>query len=238
MTNVLILNGSPRGKDGNTAKLVDRFVEGMKKGGCDYSFEHVFLKDKEINSCTGCYSCWKETPGECVFDDDMEDVLPKYIDADLIIWATPLYHFGMTSIMKQFIERTLIVNKPKIIEVEDGYSHPRRYDLGDKQNILISTCGFPEHSNFEVLTKQFERITEGKLNEKILSVMGELLSIEIMREEVGWYLEAAEKAGEEFAIEGSFSEETKETLGKKLISPEDYVELANASWEQGGPPRE
>lgn len=238
MTNVLILNGSPRGKEGNTAKIIDSFVRGLKKGGPDYNFENIELNEKEIKSCTGCYACWKENAGECVYDDDMQNLLPKYIDADLMIWATPLYHYGMTSIMKQFIERTLPVNKPKIIKKGDTYSHPRRYDLGNKQNILISTCGFPEHSNFELLKKQFERITEGGLDEKILSVMGELLSIKIMREEVSWYLDAAEKAGEEFAEEGSFSKNTKKTLRKKLVSAEGYVEMANASWEQGGPPRE
>lgn len=236
MTNVLILNGSPRGKKGNTAKLVDKFVEGLEKVGSGFVIENVELKDKEIKSCTGCYNCWTETPGECIHDDDMQNLLPKYIDAEIAIWATPVYHYGMTSIMKRFIERTLPINKPKIIKKNGKYTHPQRYEIKDKKNVLISTCGFPEHSNFELLIKQFEKITRNNLDEKILSVMGELLSIKILQDEISWYLDSVEQAGKEFAQKGSFSDETKEKLNKKLVPVESYVEMANESWEEGGPP--
>lgn len=238
MTNVLILNGSPRGKEGNTAKLVDNFVTGLKRGNSDFIFENIQLKDKDIKNCTGCFACWKEKSGECVYDDDMQNLLPKYIDADLMIWATPLYHYGMTSIMKRFVERTLPINKPKIIEKEDTYTHPQRYDMKNRKNILISTCGFPDHSNFDLLIQQFEKITGDNLDEKICSVMGELLSIKILQDEISWYLDAVERAGEEFAQEGAISDNTKKTLNKKLVPVEDFIEMANASWEEGGPPRE
>lgn len=231
MKKVLILNGSPKGSKGNTAKLVDTFIEGLnyKK---EYNIKNVELKNKEINNCTGCFSCWQQTPGDCVFNDDMDYLLDKYIESDLIIWATPLYNFGMTSLMKKFIERTLPLNKPEIIKKNGTYTHPLRYENKNKENILISTCGFPKHSNFNLLIDQFQNNIKGKLNNKILTVMGELLTKEPLQNNIAWYLDAVRKAGKEYAREGMFKEKTKKTLNKKLVPVKDYIEMANASWAQ------
>jgi len=230
MVKVTVFNGSPKGKSGNTAKLVENFLKGFEKEAKNCSIERVEIKDKNIKNCTGCFSCWDETPGKCIFEDDMKNLIQKYADTDLVIWATPLYHYGMTSILKTFIERTLPVNKPEMIKTEDGYGHPQRYDLSDKDFILISTCGFPHHEEFEILKNQFEEISFNGLDGMILSVMGELLSIDIMRGEIDWYLEAVEKAGKEYAKNGEISEDIRNTLSKKLIDEDTYVELANDSW--------
>ncbi len=231
MEKVLVLNGSPKGNKGNTAKLVDTFIEGLNSKN-EFNIKKVKLKNKEINNCTGCFSCWQETPGNCVFNDEMEHLLDEYIKSDLIIWATPLYNFGMTSLMKKFIERTLPLNNPEIIKRNGTYTHPLRYEMNNKENILISTCGFPEHSNFDLLIDQFQNNINGKLDNNILTVMGELLTKEPLQNNIAWYLDAVKKAGKEYAREGIFKEKTKKTLNKKLVPVEDYIEMANASWTQ------
>ena len=67
--------------------------------------EHIKLKNKNIHPCTGCYTCWTKTPGECIFDDDMTDLRYKFRTADLIIFASPLYVYSVTGIMKNFLDR-------------------------------------------------------------------------------------------------------------------------------------
>lgn len=233
MKKVLVLNGSPRGKGGNTAKLVEHFLEGYKQGmEKEVEINYIQLKDKNINSCTGCFSCWSETSGECIHEDDMKDLLEQYVESDLIIWATPLYYHDMTAIMKKFMERTLPLNKPDIVEIDDIYTHPQRYDLSHHEHILISNCGFPERHNFRLLKEHMEMILGGEPEEKILTVMGELLSEKPLESRISWYLEAVEQAGREYAEERNFTSETKQTLEKPLVPVEDYVEMANASWER------
>lgn len=108
---VLILSGSPR-KHGNSDILCDEFKKGAIEGGNEV--DKIFLRDKNINYCTGCYACSKT--GKCVQKDDMAEILQKMIDADVIVMSTPVYFYTMDSQMKTLIDRTVarymeIVNK-------------------------------------------------------------------------------------------------------------------------------
>ncbi|WP_027338931.1 NAD(P)H-dependent oxidoreductase [Halonatronum saccharophilum] len=230
MEKILILNGSPKGKKGNTAKLVDNFILGVKDEISDFKIDYVELKDKEINGCTGCFSCWEKTPGKCIFRDSMDELIPKLLKSDMIIWATPLYHYGMTSLTKRFIERTLPLAKPEIVDCDGVYGHPGRYEVKEKKEVLISTAGFPEDHNFEVLIEEFNKVAS--IDERILTVMGELLSVKALERRIAWYLEAVRQSGREFVKEASFSDEIKQTLKKPLVPMDDFLDMANSRYDE------
>ena len=234
MEKILILNGSPKGKNGNTAKLVEYFMKGYSGVKKDIHVDYVELCEKDIKNCIGCFTCWKETPGKCIHRDDMDELLPKYIDSDFIIWATPLYYCGMTSILKKFVERTLPINEPYIAKKDEEYTHTQRYDGLKMRNIVISNCGFPERQNFDVMIQSFKMITEDSIDENICCVMGELLSVEPLHSRIKWYKEAVQKAGEEYAVYGKIQQDTKEILVKPLVPVEEYIEMANLSWQVEG----
>ena len=99
--NVLILSSSPR-RNGNSDLLCDRFLEGAKSSG--HTVEKIFIKDKNINYCTGCSSC--SMGKSCPQKDDMPKILEKMINADVIVMATPVYFYTMCGQMKTFIDRT------------------------------------------------------------------------------------------------------------------------------------
>ena len=101
---VLILSSSPR-RGGNSDLLCGRFLQGAKEAG--NQAEKIFLKDKNINYCTGCYSC--EESGKCVQKDDMAEILEKMIAADVIVMATPVYFYTMSAQMKTLIDRVVPV---------------------------------------------------------------------------------------------------------------------------------
>lgn len=99
---VLILSASPR-KGGNSDRLCDRFMEGTREAG--HQVEKVFLKDKNINYCVGCGTCYNaEKP--CPQKDDAAEVIEKMIAADVIVMATPVYFYTMNAQMKTLIDRT------------------------------------------------------------------------------------------------------------------------------------
>ena len=109
---ILILTGSPR-KKGNSNTLVDNFIKGAKENGHEiYRFDSAM---KKIHPCTACKHC--EATGTCVFKDDFEFVKGNIIDADMVVFATPMYYFGISSQLKAVIDRFYAINeeihKPK-----------------------------------------------------------------------------------------------------------------------------
>lgn len=108
MKNILGVIGSPR-KNGNTDVLVSRILEGARKNGANT--EAIFLVDLKISECDGCHACWKGKH-VCSKADDMREVYPKIIEADAIVFGTPVYWFGPTAMMKCFIDRFVYFNSP------------------------------------------------------------------------------------------------------------------------------
>lgn len=98
---ILGISGSPR-KDGNTAKMVERALEGAA-GVEGVETELYQLAGKKINYCISCYKCLEK--GECVFDDELNKFLPKYLAADGIIWGAPVYHLSVPASMKALLDR-------------------------------------------------------------------------------------------------------------------------------------
>ena len=101
MKNILILNGSPR-KNGNTAVLADQLVAGAVDTGA--TAEVIRLQDLEIHPCDGCDSCQTKSGG-CVISDDMQDIYPKLLEADVIVIGSPVYWYSMTAQTKACLDR-------------------------------------------------------------------------------------------------------------------------------------
>jgi multimeric flavodoxin WrbA len=98
---VLGVVGSPR-RNGNTTKLVKQALEGaMSVPGVET--EIYEMGGKKFHHCTGCLNC-AET-GACVFKDDLPDFIARYMQADGIIWGSPIYHMSITGLMKNAIDR-------------------------------------------------------------------------------------------------------------------------------------
>lgn len=105
---IAILNGSP--KVGNTAALVDAFVEGAQSAGHEVEVLHV--GKMKINGCLGCEYCHTKGAGTCIQKDDMEKVIPAYKEADMVVFASPIYYFNMTAQMSAAIQRVYAIGKP------------------------------------------------------------------------------------------------------------------------------
>ena len=100
---VLVLSASPR-KEGNSDILCDQFARGAREAG--HHAEKIFLGDKSITYCIGCETCM-QNGGICIQDDDMEEILSKIIEADVIVLATPVYFYSMDAQLKTVIDRTV-----------------------------------------------------------------------------------------------------------------------------------
>lgn len=99
---ILILSGSPR-KNGNSDYLCEKFFEGAKDAGHDV--EKIFISAKKIAYCRACYACQKI--GKCAINDDMAEILQKIIDADVLVFASPVYFYSINAQIKTVLDRTV-----------------------------------------------------------------------------------------------------------------------------------
>ncbi len=101
---VLGLFGSPRRK-GNTGLLLEKMLKGAQSQGAE--IERVFLSDWDISGCHECRNC--EKTGNCIVQDQMQELYPRLMEADLIILASPIFFYGVTSQAKRMIDRCQVL---------------------------------------------------------------------------------------------------------------------------------
>ncbi len=232
---ITAFNGSPRGEKGNTNVLVEEFLQGCENEGGQT--ENIILKDYTINSCRGCFTCWTKTPGECVIDDDMNELLPSFKNSDVVVLASPLYVDNITAILKLFLERLIPMAEP-FFEVDDKGEcvHPKRYDEPPKL-VVVSNSGFPEKSHFQVLELLFQRVSRNFGTEVVGEIYrgaGELIQADTpeLNEIIDNYKGLLQQAGKEVVKEGKILEKTQEKLNKPLIPHEQYIKMANKYWKK------
>lgn len=102
---ITILMGSPNRK-GSTNILVENFVEGATEAG--HECEMIDVCHANIHPCTGCVACGYEGP--CVQKDDVEQIRAKLIASDMVVFATPLYYYGMSAQLKTVVDRFCAYN--------------------------------------------------------------------------------------------------------------------------------
>jgi multimeric flavodoxin WrbA len=97
---VLGIMGSPRIK-GNTDLLLDEALKGAQSQGAE--IEKIVVDKLKIAPCKEYYGCARD--GNCVIRDDMDNIYPKLMDADIIIIASPMFFYSITAQLKALIDR-------------------------------------------------------------------------------------------------------------------------------------
>lgn len=101
MSNIVVLIGSPR-KGGNTEILANSFIDGAKE---NHDVKVISIADKKINGCTGCNFCYADQSHRCKQKDGMQEIYEKLTPAEIIVIATPVYFYGVSSQLKCLIDR-------------------------------------------------------------------------------------------------------------------------------------
>lgn len=106
---ILVLNGSPT-PNGNTVALVKSFKEGAESKGHEVNV--IDVAHKKVNGCMACNFCERNN-GQCVQKDDMQEIYPLIQDADMIVFASPIYYFIMSAQLESVIHRFYAINAPE-----------------------------------------------------------------------------------------------------------------------------
>ena len=134
---VLGISGSPR-RNGNTELLIKEFMNGAKSRG--HKTELFLLTELKISPCTSCDSC--QRTGKCVIDDDMQLMHKKLLEADYIVFASPIYFGGVSAQLKSFIDRCQTLWSRKYI-LKKVLVSP---DKESRSGYFISTAGSKDYN--------------------------------------------------------------------------------------------
>lgn len=137
---IVIINSSPHSDKDSTSKyLAEKFAKGAKSAG-----HEIFTFDaarEETNPCQGCDHCGMD--GDCIFRDAIsEKLMPKMLEADLLVLVTPLYYFGFSAQMKTVIDRF----------------YSRTGKLHGKKSILLTTAWNTADWTFTALKTHYETL--------------------------------------------------------------------------------
>ena len=105
---IAIFNGSPRKE--NTSAMVQAFREGAESAG--HEVEEYHVGRMKIAGCLACEHCHTKGEGTCIQKDDLEKIMPAYKEADVIVFASPIYYFAMTAQIEAAIQGVYCIGKP------------------------------------------------------------------------------------------------------------------------------
>jgi len=220
--------------NGNTALILNPFLEGMKEVGAEV--ELFYTRKLKINPCRGDFICWLKTPGECWQKDDMQMLYPKLREAEIYVFGTPVYVDGISGPMKNLLDRMIPGAQP-FFELRDGHCrHLLREEPKYGKVVLVSNCGFWEMDNFDPLlvhTKAFCRNAAMEFAGALLRPHGEalrpMMKLGISLDDV---FDAAREAGRQLVKDGRMSTQTLNIVSRELVPLEAYVQVANEMFQQ------
>lgn len=105
---VVILQGSPR-KSGNTAQLVEHYIEGLNTKGEAIDISHYDVTRMSIKGCTSCYACQTGKGNPCALKDDMNAIYDTLVPADVLVMASPVFYYSITAQLKTALDRTFAI---------------------------------------------------------------------------------------------------------------------------------
>jgi multimeric flavodoxin WrbA len=136
---IIGFTASPR-KEGNTAWVINKILEGAKEQGAET--QSWYFSDLDIKPCRSCFGCKNGDKG-CVINDDMQKLYNTLVDTDAIVFGSPLYMGQMSAQAKIFIDRLYAVLIPDSRRISKG-------NAARKKMVLVFTQGSPDQNLFQV----------------------------------------------------------------------------------------
>ena len=222
---ILVLNGSPK-KKSDTFRMTEAFLKGLNKDN-EHEVNVINVIDKDIAPCRGCFGCWQQGDGHCIFNDDQNGILDLYRMADLIIWSFPLYCYSMPSHLTAVLDRTIPLLKMDMIQQPDGsVRHVPLVDFSRIHTLVICGCGFPDwDGNFDRLRLMCKTCFRDP--DMVFVPEAPLMNVPKAAIVADPLLERFEKAGEEYALTMTLTEKTVAELERPMIPKEEYIRNVN-----------
>jgi multimeric flavodoxin WrbA len=175
--NITILNGNP-----DEGEKFDRYLNNLQteleKEGNPVTM--IPLRDRKLQYCIGCFNCWVKTPGICVHQDDGPGMLTAVINADLVIFASPLLMGFPSALLKKTMDRLIPLIHPHFELVRGEVHHKKRYSEYPVLGMIIEPEGNTD--DLEQVNEVFSRFAINFKSELKFSVTTETGIEEVLHE--------------------------------------------------------
>lgn len=220
----LVVNASPNGRRGSTAAILTPFVDGIRAAGG--SVETEYLSRLSIKPCMGDRNCWFKRKNVCVQQDDMAMLVDKFRSADLVVFSTPVYCDGVPGPLKIAMDRLVVLGNPFLKLTDNHTRHPAPYGEKRRSFVLVASCGLWEKDNFDPMLAHLRAFCRNISTEFI----GALLrphAFAMKNSPINDILRAAKSAGRELVEHGTISPALQETVSRKIVTRDAYMEWVN-----------
>lgn len=225
---ILALNGSHRGQKGCIQWLLDKLAEGALGAGAE--FETIVLAEHHIERCTGCEAC--HAPGQhlhCIYqnEDDVQSIFDRMKAADILIYATPVYIFSMSGLMKTFLDRfNSTAGSNELCVTKSGlFFHNIDKAIYSKPFVVLTGCGNVEAetvrnviSYFQTFSRFLDAPIVGTLARKSIGMMEAARTESLEQKPVILdVVKAYVQAGRELATLGKITNKTQKRANQHIL---------------------
>jgi multimeric flavodoxin WrbA len=199
----------------------------------------ITTEEYSLKPCLGCYHCWLAKPGHCVHHDPMEKLFGVILEADVLVCATPVYYFAMSSYLKNFFERTIPLTTVGLEPSRMGILRNRMREPDkwpNKKFISITVGALRALEGYEPINHTFRLIADAldmELGGQLTRTESHLLPYKLSKPITLKRVESAFlKAGHEAGTTGRLSPNTMENAALPLSPDETYFcTYSNIYWD-------
>ncbi|MBN2762549.1 MAG: flavodoxin family protein [Bacteroidales bacterium] len=152
---IIIINGNPDDHNQSFDQYLADYQKELRSSG--HNAEIVTLRDMNFAFCCGCFKCWDTTPGICSIDDDIKHIHRAVINADLVVWASPLIKGYFSSLLKKVQERMIPLLHPYIEIVSGEIHHRKRYQNYPDYGVFIQKENDTDSEDLRIAQMIMER---------------------------------------------------------------------------------
>ncbi len=219
---IVAINGSQRKTQGFTQFLLEKMGEGIRSAGGE--LEIIRLSEKKINECIACDYCQKEIGRGCIFKekDDVSAIFEKIASSDMVIYATPVYVFQMSSLLKKLLERFYGLGNSREFNITKSGLNFHYVDekvCGKKFAVLITCDNMERETTLNIVNyfKTFSRFLDaecaGIVKRNFAWYFLKNKESAIFKEVVNGFVQA----GKELVTTGKFSPGTVKVIEKNAL---------------------
>jgi len=223
MTKVIAFNGSTRTDKGNTERLMAPFLDGMREAGAEV--ELYYTSKLRVKDCLGEFHCWTEALGECIQRDQMDELMPRLREADIMVLGIPRY-VPLPAGMQAFLNRLMPLVDPTL-EFRDGRTVAR--PLGNvrmSKIALVTVSGWWEVGNMDLVVDVVREMA-ADFGMGFAGALQRPHAYYMRGEAAEDILEAARRCGRDLVSKGSMSGDDLAIVSRPLVSREEDHERAN-----------
>lgn len=234
---ILAINGSHRGNKGFTSFCISKIFEGARNEGAEC--EEISLAEKVIHPCTGCQVCHSSQHYlRCIYEekDDVQMIFDKMKAADIIIYATPVYIFAMSGLLKLFLDRLNSTSDSGKFSISKSglFFHHVDPSICSKPFVTLVCCDNLEDEttkNVVEYFKTFSRFMDARQAGMLVRKSGRLFSHRKTSDKDSQFpktldvCKAFVDAGMELAANGRISTSTQKRTNQNVLPIPPFVQL-------------